>query len=146
MITLSTVHEKNLTRFHRNNYIICVSNLVNTSSLESEDLQSEEHFSIETCDRLYPNASIETKAGILLTLVQRKIQEGQESFLLVFNDGTKYETMDILNAFVLVLGLEPTNEEEKLKYDSLRAFANEWTHAILSVEQKYNKIKNAFLN
>lgn len=146
MITLSTIHERKLTRFHRNHYIICVSNLQNTSSLEGDDLQNEKHFSIEMCNDLYPNASMETKAGILLTSIQRKIQEGVQNFLLVFNDDTKYETIDLLNAFVLVLQLEPSNEEEKNKYDLLRAYAGEWTHAILRTEEKYGKIKNALLN
>lgn len=146
LITLSTIHEKKLTRFHRNNYIICISNLTNKSSLEGDDLQNEKHFSIETCNSLYPKASMETKAGIFLTSIQRKIQEGEHNFLLVYNDDTKHEAMDILNALVLVLELEPTNEEQKMKYESLRAFANAWTHAILRAEQKYNKIKNALLH
>lgn len=146
MITFSSIHEKNLTRFHRNHYIICVSNLKNRSPLEGDDLENEKHFSIETCNSLYPNASIETKAGILLTSIQRKIQEGERSFLLVFNEDTKHEAIDLLNAFVLIMGLKPADEEQKARCKSLRLYTSEWTHAILKVEQKYNKIKNALLH
>jgi len=143
MINLSTIHEKNLSKFHRNNYIISVTELLNRSALEDGDEQCERHISIETCKKLYPRASVDTIAGLLLINLQLKIQEGERNFLLCFNDENRIESMDLLNGLVGVLRLEARTEEQKMIFESIKGYANEWTHALFRAENKYNNIGSA---
>ena len=142
MISLATIHEDNITIFQRNNYIISISELQNKSSIGHEDIECEEHISIETMRELFPNASINGIVGILLTSIQMKMLEGERRFLLTFTDETKCESMDLLNGLVHVLQLEATTEEQRKYFDLLNAQAGKWTEAICREEKKNRTIEN----
>lgn len=142
MISLATIHEDKITRFQRNHYIISISDLKNKSSIGREDLQNEEHIIIETVKKMYPCASMETVAGILLTSIQLKLQFGERRFLLSFTDETKRESMDLLNGLFMVLQLEATTEEQQKTFEALRPYAGKWTEALCRVEEKYHKMDN----
>ncbi len=143
MISLATIHEDKITRFQRNHYIISISDLKNKSSIGHEDLQNEEHMTIEAVKRMYPRVTTEGIAGVLLTALQLKIQRGERRFLLSFTDETKRESLDLLNGLVIVFQLEAITEEQKRTFKALRTHAGEWTEAICRVEEKHQKIENA---
>lgn len=146
MISLTAIHEEKITRFQRNQYIISVSDLKNKSSIGHEDFQNENHITIETIKRLYPQASIETVARILLISIQTKLQNGEKRFLLSFTDETECESMDLLNGLFMVLQLETTTEEHQKNVEVLHTYANKWTKGLCQIEEKYHYIDNTLKN
>jgi hypothetical protein len=140
MIHLSTIHESNLTTFHRNHFILTVSDLNDTSIFKDHDLTNDNHISIETCRRLFPNASKDTIANLLLTALQIKIGLGETHFLFVFNDDNKEESLDVVNGLVQVFELTPSSDEQKAYFDFLKTYALDWTHILIAEEQRLKKI------
>ena len=137
MISLNVLHVKQITRFQRNEYIISFSDLKNKSSIGHKDLQNEQHISIETIKKQYPNASLESVARILLLSIKTKIKNGETRFLFSFTDETECESMDLLNGLFSVLQLEATTEEHQKK---LEAYADLWTDLLCRLEQKHQYI------
>ena len=137
MISLNALHEKQITRFQRNQYIISVSDLKNTSSIGHRDLQNEHHISIETIKKQYPNASLESVARILLISIKTKIKNGETRFLFSFTDETERESMDLLYGLFSVLQLEATTKEQQKK---LEAYADLWTDLLCRLEKKHHYI------
>lgn len=140
MINLSTIHESKLTKFHRNHYIITVTDLKDTSIFKKHDPDCEKHFSLETCIRLFPNASKKTIASLLLTSMRVQVLDGQSNFLFVFNDENREVSFDIVNGLVHVLRLEASNEEQEKYFEYLRTFALEWTHYLIEEEARQPKM------
>lgn len=146
-LALSTIHHENLTNFHRNHFIITVTDLKDTEQLKTSLLNDENYISIETCRRLFPNASKESIAGLLLTTLQMKISQQKTDFLFVFNDEDKCEAMDILNGLVHVLGLTPKQEQQEKYFEMIKAYGVDWTHILIEQEQRLKKIHtNKYLN
>lgn len=142
MISLATMHEDNITRFQRKHYIISISELQNKSSIGHEDIQSNEHISVETVRKIYPSITTEAIARLLLVTIQMKLKEGQRRFLLTFTDETKRESLDLLNGLVNVLQIEPSTEEQRKNFESLHMYAGEWTEEICRAEKHYHNIEN----
>ena len=142
MISLATIHEANITVFQRNHYLINISELQNKSLIGHEDIECEEHISIETVRELFPNATLDGIVSIILTSIQMKMLEGGRRFLLTFTDGTKRESMDLLNELAHVLQLEATTDEQRKYFDLLNAQAGIWTEAICRVEKKSRMVQN----
>lgn len=140
MIHLSTINEKNLTKFHRNHFILSVSDLKDTAIFEDHDLNNDNHITIETYRRLFPNASKATIASLLLTTLQLKIQEGKTHFLFVFNEDNKEASLDVVNGLVHILNLTPSSPEQESYFEFLRTYALDWTHVLLAEEKRLNKI------
>lgn len=140
MIYLSTIHEKNLTPFHRNHFILTVTDLNDTSIFKDHDFTNDNHISIETCRRLFPVTSKETIANLLLTTLQIKIGQGEAHFLFVFNDDNKEESLDVVNGLVQVFGLIPSSDEQKAYFDFLKTYALDWTHILIAEDQRLGKI------
>ncbi|AFQ30347.1 hypothetical protein P4493_10200 [Bacillus thuringiensis] len=140
MINLSTIHESNLTAFHRNHFILAVTDLKDTSIFKDDDFTNDNHISIETCRRLFPNASEKTVASLLLTALQMKIEQGETHFLFVFNDDNKEESLDVINGLVHIFELTPTSDEQEAYFDFLKTYEKNWTHILIAEEQRLNKI------
>lgn len=140
MIALSTIHESHLTKFHRNHFILTVSDLKDLSIFKDFDLDNENHFSLETAREVFPNASNETLAGLLLTTIKLKLQEGERNFLFVFNDENKTESLDIVNGLIHVFNLVAANEQQAKQFEYLKTFALEWTHLLIAEEDRKPKI------
>lgn len=140
MIYLSTIHEAHLTMFHRNHFIVSTTDLKDLSIFKDNDPDNDNHISIETCRRLFPNASKSTIAGILLTSLQLKIQQGTNQFLLVFNNDNKIESFDLLNGLVQIFDLVPNSPEQKEYFDYIQTYAFDWTHILIAEEERLNKI------
>lgn len=142
MISLTTTHEDNITRFQRNQYIISISELQNKSSLGHEDIQRNEHISIEAVRKMLPSITTEALARILLVTIQMKLKEGQRRILLTYTDETKRESLDLLNGLVSVLQIEASTEEQRQNYESLQTYAGEWMEEICRAEKHYHNIEN----
>lgn len=143
MINLATIHEDKLTRFQRGHYIISISDLHNKSSIGHEDLQNEEHLTIETIKKIFPYASTETVAGLLLLSIKLKIIEGKKRFLLTFTDETKHESLDLLNGLIIAFQLEATTEDQQRNFEIVRTYAGKWTKAISLKKSIIRRINNA---
>ncbi|BCT30374.1 hypothetical protein [Bacillus velezensis] len=135
MLHLASIHEKNLTMFHRNHFILSISDLEESDIFNDHD----NHISIETCRRLFPNASMSTLASLIISSIQIKIGEGVENFLLVFNEDNKVESLDFLNGLIYVFDLTPSSREQEAFYDFLRSYAQDWTHKLIAEEKRLNK-------
>ncbi|WP_257207979.1 hypothetical protein [Bacillus cereus] len=129
-----------MTAFHRNHFILAVTDLKDTSIFKDHDFTNDNHISIETCRRLFPNASEKTVASLLLTALQMKIEQGETHFLFVFNDDNKEESLDVINGLVHIFELTPTSDEQKAYFDFLKTYAKNWTHILIAEEQRLNKI------
>lgn len=140
MIHLSTIHEKMLTSFHRNHFILTVSDLENTSIFKDHDLTNDNHLSLETCQRVFPSASKRTVANLLLTTMQIKVEQGQNHFLFAFNDQNKEESLDVVNGLVQILGLTPSSDEQQAYFDYLKTCAFEWTHLLIAEEENMKRL------
>lgn len=143
MISLNVLHEKQITRFQRNQYIISVYELKNKSSIGHKDIQNEHHITIETIKKQYPNASLETVARLLLLSIKTKIKNGETRFLFSFTDETECESMDLLNGLFSVLQLKATTEEQQKK---LEAYADLWTDLLCRLEEKHQYIDYTLKN
>ncbi|WP_263117519.1 hypothetical protein [Bacillus subtilis] len=139
MLHLASIHEKNLTMFHRNHFILSISDLEESDIFNDHDLDDDNHISIETCRRLFPNASMSTLASLIISSIQIKIGEGVENFLLVFNEDNKVESLDLLNGLIYVFDLTPSSREQEAFYDFLRSYAQDWTHKLIAEEKRLNK-------
>jgi len=142
LIHLSTINEEKLTSFNRNHFILSVTDLKDTAIFKDHDLNNDNHISIETCRRLFPNASKQTIANLLLTTLQIKIQQGETHFLFVFNEGNKAESLDVVNGLVQVFDLTPSTPEQEAYFSFLKAYAFEWTHILIAEEERLNKISS----
>ncbi len=142
MISLASIHEDQITRFQRNHFIISISELQNKSSIGHDDVQCEEHISIETVKNTFPSLTTEKVANLLLIAIMMKLQEGERRFLLSFTDETKLESMDLLNGLVHVLQIKATTEEQQNMFEFLRAHAGKWTEAICQSEENNHYIDN----
>ncbi|WP_462405909.1 hypothetical protein [Gracilibacillus sp. Marseille-QA3620] len=144
MINFATIHEDKLTRFQRNHYIISISDLHNKSSIGHEDIHNEEHITIETIKKIFPHASTETVAGLLLLSIKLKIIEGETQFLLTFTDETKPESLDLLNGLIIAFQLEATTEDQQRNFEILRTYAGKWTKAICRKKSNISRINSAY--
>ena len=142
MISLAAAHEAEITRFHRNHYIISISELQNKSSIGYDNHSFNANFSIEAVMTMYPSITIESLARLLLVSIRMKIQEGQMNYLLTYTDETKQESMDLLNGLVHVFQLEPTTKELRDIFEILQIHAGQWTEAMCQAEEKYHNIEN----
>ncbi|MES9681664.1 hypothetical protein ABWK22_01865 [Gottfriedia acidiceleris] len=140
MIHFSTINEGNLTAFHRNHFIISITDLKDTSIFKDHDLNNENHISIETSRRLFPKATNITIANLVLTMLQMQIEAGKTHFLFVFNDDNKEESFDMVNGLVLIWELMPSSDEQQQYFDYLRTFAQEWTHLIVAEDKRKKEI------
>lgn len=142
MLHFSTIHESKLTKFNRNHFILTVTDLNDTSIFKDHDSTNDNHFSIETCRRIFPNATKETIANLLLTTLQIKIEQGETHFLFVFNDENKAESLDVVNGLVHVLELTQSSPEQKAYFDFLKTYALEWTHILIAEESRLTRIQH----
>ncbi|UOE58168.1 hypothetical protein [Cytobacillus oceanisediminis] len=132
MLQLSTIHENNLTKFHRNHFILSVKDLKDASIFKGEDIQNDNHFTIQSFKRLFPNATKDTTAAIITMTIKIKLGQGTENFLFAFNDQTKNETLDIVNGLVWVFDFKSGNAEQEGFFRYLETHAGEWTQLLLA--------------
>ncbi|MBD3107489.1 hypothetical protein IEO70_03850 [Bacillus sp. AGMB 02131] len=142
MINLAATHEDNIIRFQRKQYIISFSPLQNKSSIGHEDIQRNEHISLEAVREMFPSITTEAIVRILLVTIQMKLKEGQRRFLLTYTDETKRESLDLMNGLVSVLQIKASAEEQQQIFESLHMYAGEWTKEICRAESHFHNIEN----
>lgn len=146
MIHLSTINETNLTTFHRNHFILSVTDLKDTSVFKDHDFNNENHISIETCKRIFPEATKTTIANLILTTIQIKIGQGQTNLLFVFNEENEAESFDVVNGLTQIFNLKPSNSEQNTYFEILKGYAGDWTQSLLIEEERFNKIGSIVLH
>lgn len=140
MYQLSSIHESQLTPFHRSQFIITMDDLQNTHIFRDPKYSAGRYFSVQMNREFFPKASPETIANLLLTTLQIKFQRGETNFLVVYNDGNENESMDILNGLLHVFGFIAPSRELSPQYKQLSAYAGNWTRLLIEEEEAMSRI------
>lgn len=134
MPTIAPIYIEDLTKFDRNYYILSL-NRIDPSLFKDGDIHYANHFPVENYTFMYPEASFETVAGVLATVVQLKMEQGQERFLLAYDDKNIAESLDMLNGLVKFFGLSVELPEYIRIQGILRSYEGKWTkHLLLEKE------------
>lgn len=96
MYTIAPMAEGELTRFHRNCFLISISPL-DITPFQDDRGEFYNYFSVEQFQVIYPEATPETILDVVATCVQLKMEKGQRHFLVVYNQQTSEQALQLLS-------------------------------------------------
>lgn len=114
-----------LTVFHRNHYIISISDFKNEMIFKKGDLQNNNHITLKTIQKLFPNISDKKMLKLIMTSIQMKVNEGINDFIFAANDDNTKESLDLVNAILLIFNFHL--KENKYKLNQIKRHKGKWT-------------------
>lgn len=130
MPSIAPIYIEDLTKFHSNYYILSL-NRIDPSLFKDGDMAYANHFTVENFTFMYPEATFETTVGVLATVIQLKMEQGQERFLVVYDVKNIAESLDIMNGLVKIFGLSVELPEYIRIQGILRSYEGKWTEHLL---------------
>src|SRR5699024_7284492 len=121
----TVIDTDDLTMFHRNHYIISISDIKNDMIFKKGDLQNNNHITLATVKKLFHNISRKRTIKLILTTIRMKMNEGVSDFIFVINDDDVKESLDLANAILSIFDFYL--KENKYKLKQIREFKDEWT-------------------
>lgn len=95
MKTLSIISEEDLTLFHKNYFVLSLSDVDISAVHSGSDNNGKLFFSFDALKNRFPNVSDFATIKILVSALDIKSAEGKKDFLLVYKDNNKEESMDL---------------------------------------------------